>query len=456
MTRFLQKTLSETKILGKLFDDEPNPDSQLFNFPKFAIDLEKVLLSADAITPYSIVIHGDWGSGKTSLAKRVYESIKTEGKISDGTKLKVIWFDAWQYEKLDPVTALLRIIADAHKGHKAYSAFKKVAAGVGLGFLDLGLRVMSANMSSIKNIDELMTRFIGSQIEDIKTISDKLSELVKNERLVIFIDDLDRCSVENALEMLEAIKMFLNVKGIISLMIVDITKLERAWKLRYSNNLTATLEGKEHLDKIFQLRLSLPEKTSAQMEEYVKSLVSSLSDSEKLLIKEGCPRNPRKVKRILNLVYFLSSEASEDLRGKLFPMLIVWAILTVEFSEIVILIKSNWKTLIQMSLYSRHLDEFENLKLVIPNIRNVIKGATNVNLNGLTITYKQILQSTIEGFDKVLENESLFNFLKAIAKRYDMQVNNNNSDNVDRTLEKLYENEGKLLQEVLTFTGLIA
>jgi hypothetical protein len=331
-----------------------------------------------------------------------------------------------------------------------------VAAGVGLGFLDLGLRVMSANMSSIKNIDELMTRFIGSQIEDIKTISDKLSELVKNERLVIFIDDLDRCSVENALEMLEAIKMFLNVKGIISLMIVDITKLERAWKLRYSNNLTATLEGKEHLDKIFQLRLSLPEKTSAQMEEYVKSLVSSLSDSEKLLIKEGCPRNPRKVKRILNLVYFLSSEASEDLRGKLFPMLIVWAILTVEFSEIVILIKSNWKTLIQMSLYSRHLDEFENLKLVIPNIRNVIKGATNVNLNGLTITYKQILQSTIEGFDKVLENESLFNFLKAIAKRYDMQVNNNNSDNVDRTLEKLYENEGKLLQEVLTFTGLIA
>ena len=87
--------MTKPKIIEELLDDEPEIQSDLFNFPKFARDLENVLLSPDAKTPYSIVIHCDWGSGKTSLGKRIYENIKDNGKISDGTKLKVIWFDAW-------------------------------------------------------------------------------------------------------------------------------------------------------------------------------------------------------------------------------------------------------------------------------------------------------------------------------------------------------------------------
>ena len=247
---FLRK-LSKPKIIEELLDDEPEIQSDLFNFPKFARDLENVLLSPDAKTPYSIVIHGDWGSGKTSLGKRIYENIKDNGKISDGTKLKVIWFDAWQYEKLDPVTALLQIIAKKHRGHKAYLAFKRAAAGVGLGFADIFVRGVTANMSSLSNIHDIMIKFIGSQVDDIKTISEKLKDLLDNERLLIFIDDLDRCSIENVLEMLEAMKMFLSVEGIISLMMVDITKLERAWQLRYSNSQVAITEGKETFRHVY-------------------------------------------------------------------------------------------------------------------------------------------------------------------------------------------------------------
>ena len=110
--------MTTVEKLGKLLDDEPNTSSNLFNFPRFASDLENLLSAPDAITPFSIVVHGAWGSGKTSLIKRVFNSMEKKQKLSDNkTKLQVIWFDAWQYEKLDPVAALPQIIAKKYSGY---------------------------------------------------------------------------------------------------------------------------------------------------------------------------------------------------------------------------------------------------------------------------------------------------------------------------------------------------
>ena len=104
-----------------------------------------------------------------------------------------------------------------------------MAAGVGLVFADLALKIITTNKTSVSDIKDILTDHLSSNVEDIKTVPMKLRDLVKDERLVIFIDDLDRCTVENALDMLEAVKMFLNVEGVISIMAVDIQKLERAW-----------------------------------------------------------------------------------------------------------------------------------------------------------------------------------------------------------------------------------
>jgi hypothetical protein len=108
-----------------------------------------------------------------------------------------------------------------------------------------------------------------------------------------------------------------------------------------------------------------------------------------------------------------------------------------------------------MSLYARHLDGYENLKLIFPNMKRVIQDQTNVNLNGLTITYRHILVTTIDGFEKVLTNPELFAFLRSIGVFFEMRVNNNREENIQATLEKLYQNEGNLLKETLEFTGLI-
>jgi predicted KAP-like P-loop ATPase len=78
-----------------LIKDEPDLNSELFSFNKFATQLKNILLDASTPTPYMIGLHGEWGSGKTSLIYRSYEL--TKNNLPNNT-WKTIWFDAWEYE----------------------------------------------------------------------------------------------------------------------------------------------------------------------------------------------------------------------------------------------------------------------------------------------------------------------------------------------------------------------
>ena len=64
-----------------------------------------------------------------------------------------------------------------------------------------------------------------SQLKYIDQFQDEFSKLVKRhfakQRLVIFVDDLDRCMPEKAIEVLEAIKLFLDVEGCVFVLGID-------------------------------------------------------------------------------------------------------------------------------------------------------------------------------------------------------------------------------------------
>jgi len=136
--------------------------------------------------------------------------------------------------------------------------------------------------------------------------------------LVVIIDDLDRCLPESALQILEAIKLFLDVKKCVFLLAVDREVVEKAIAVKYkdlleiekitnnqSENFFSFL-GENYFDKIIHLAIPVPPLSENQVKLFLNELYSD--DDVKMCAKifsTGLPRNPRKIKRILQNFLFL-------------------------------------------------------------------------------------------------------------------------------------------------------
>jgi hypothetical protein len=359
---------------------------------------------------------------------------------------KFLWFDAWEYERLDPTLALMQNMANKFR---TKSKFVKALKGLLLVSSDIALqRTVELNLNEVQ-------RHFKDSVNNISTITEELEHMIGEKRMVVFIDDLDRCSIENILNILEAIKMFFNAKGAVFVFAVDMSKIESAWETKYRPSLIGSFEGRNYVDKIFQLKLSLPPKEESEIKQYVEMLSSSLPSKERQLIIDGCPANPRKIKRILNLVHFLSTVTQDNFEQYL-PLIIIWSIATTLFPELADMIKSNTNSLIQMSLMVNHLVDYEILLRNIDKIKKVIPDNTNVVVGNLPISYKHINQYTINGLEYVAKsNSAAFNFLKAVAKYYSIWVQNEKEQNLESTLEKNYNGIGTLLSDIIYKAGLI-
>jgi hypothetical protein len=133
-------------------------------------------------------------------------------------------------------------------------------------------------------------------------------------RLVIFIDDLDRCLPEQAVGVLEAIKVFLDMQGCIFVLGVDREIIERGIRVRYKEfaldaNRTAPLPigERDYLEKIVQVPFELPPLDETEIELFLNARLQGVvdlspDDSKRIatIMTAGLLRNPRKVKRTFN------------------------------------------------------------------------------------------------------------------------------------------------------------
>ena len=99
-------------------------------------------------------------------------------------------------------------------------------------------------------------------MEDIKDDLDDLQKTLKrnNGRILIVIDDLDRCEPEKAVEVLQAINLLLNFESFIVCLGIDARVITRAVERHYQDILReAGASGYEYLDKIVQIPFRIPE-----------------------------------------------------------------------------------------------------------------------------------------------------------------------------------------------------
>ena len=79
--------------------------------------------------------------------------------------------------------------------------------------------------------------------------------------VVIFIDDLDRCLPEKTVQILEAIKLFLNTEGFAFVLAADEEMIRRAVEAHYERSKIKDQRASDYLEKIFQVRFPLPDLT---------------------------------------------------------------------------------------------------------------------------------------------------------------------------------------------------
>ena len=181
-----------------------------------------------------------------------------------------------------------------------------------------------------------------------------------NGRLVIFIDDLDRCLPENAIQVFEAIKLFLAKKNCIFVLCVDKQSIEDAISLRYKDKLQ--MSGSKYLEKIIQLPFILPLAQPDNIKNYVKNLVGEAKiHRAENVITLGAGGNPRRIKRFVNTFSLLRAiSPRKDLDESVLAKLVM---IQLRFPDFYLLLCDNSKAIdqvLELSQGERKLPTFDS------------------------------------------------------------------------------------------------
>ncbi len=289
-------------------------------------------------TPTAIAIYGDWGTGKTSSMKWLEGLINEwneNGKTKDKTTIRTVWFYPWKYHDKDDVWRGLisEVILKGTeiKGAnvaRVTKAAKQFGLFLGKGFIHtlaaLKLKAGGGSVPAEAEFDLACIKdIIGEYDKNIHPEKAFLNEFEKsfeqwlketlgpNERMVIFIDDLDRCMPQVALGVLEALKLYLNIKQLIFVVGVDDKVIKQLVKKHYENLGLEEDKSGHYLAKMFQTEVTVGP-SEEQVVKYLDHHLNNVkyfqspylkTEEKKLfrdLINDLADRNPREVKRLIN------------------------------------------------------------------------------------------------------------------------------------------------------------
>lgn len=347
------------KSIGQhtLFTDNP-ADEPTADFDTYAKTISNFVRYSDP--HFTVGIYGDWGTGKTTLMKKIRQQLdwtKDEEdhnvKYSKDKKIITIWFNAWRYEREEhfATIALMRTIAYALARHDAFQPISKtILSGLKIIGMDVLKKLATDHIMTEQGFDSLLkninnkTEALNTLDKDtiyfdgLNTIKKQLEKIRKDEeyRIVVFIDDLDRCSPKRALEVLESIKVFLDIKGFVYIMGLSIKTVAKLISVDYSES---GIKGEDYIKKIIQIPIRIPPWNPIDIEKMISKLNGRFVGPYDVyllkyapLIAEGIETNPRELKSFMNNVMVV------------FDVLSIGQLSEKQFREILLLeiLKSRW------------------------------------------------------------------------------------------------------------------
>ena len=238
-----------------------------------------------------IAIYGSWGIGKSCLMKTIESNLPEN-------EFETVWFDTWKCEKDDNLPYSLlkymtkdKIVDKLKKNGRnileiGYNIFKSMVKGV-----DINLGIVSVKpgeaMEEVQKLDEERIK----KIEDNKCLWKKIDEFEEeysemtfnNKKLVVFLDDLDRCESENIINLISSIKLLLSVnKNIIFIIGIDKEAVTLALKNKYNNDFN---KADEYLEKIFPINFSIDNNIDVEnFEDSIVKIMNVSHEDSKMII----------------------------------------------------------------------------------------------------------------------------------------------------------------------------
>ena len=267
------------------------------------------ILETEAMLPVSIGVFGNWGAGKSSLLNLIEQQIKSGEWI-------VIKFDAWLYQGFDDArAALLEVIAshliqaaknDKTIWEKSKNLFARIdglrlaglvaegaALAAGLPTFGLVSKIFGTAQNALDGIqDETESKQV---VETVKEIVDSEKNLIKSKeqqtppkqidefrkeygeilqklgkKLVIVIDNLDRCLPANAIQTLEAIRLFLFLNRTAFIIAADEEMIRHSVAEHYKD--LSYRHQIDYLDKLIQIPIRVPKAGVLEIRAYLYML----------------------------------------------------------------------------------------------------------------------------------------------------------------------------------------
>lgn len=306
----------------QLWSDEP-ASTDLLAFGAVAETAVEAVLD-DTLDPIALGISGPWGSGKSTVLKLIKAELESRDAVGENEakpdeRILVVETDPWRYDPdvgakgtliLEVLNALTTEL-DAGEGVRGEveGALKKLTKRVNwVKALKLATRTsITLQLPGIDDLTSLVSEGDVDEASEPRNLDEfrrDFEELLADEhlshlrRVVVLVDDLDRCLPDTVVDTLETMRLFLSVPKMSFVIAADEDRVADALRDRYpaADGSAGETEApaRLYLHKIVQTTLRLPALSRFDTEAYLLLLLlqrrteADLADADFKQIVEGC------------------------------------------------------------------------------------------------------------------------------------------------------------------------
>jgi HEAT repeat protein len=314
------------------------PDDDLLGFNRSCIPTLVDIIEQQG-TPYTVAVYGPQGSGKTSLLRLTQQALEDKGH-------ETIWIGPGKYSQAENVRKAL--VGSVYAGLKTRIQVKTLSKQLReTGTLSAEvLDGLSHAGNPEAEIEQLFSTHPTSKDPFEERFTSLLDQLLEEgKRLVIFMDDLDRCSPQVLMEATNAIKLYLDMPRSVFVISASPDITERGVHRRFREHIPkegralekpdkgkeanipevgpALVGGRDCIEEIVQLSFPLPEPERQDLEGFIVVNAGKLGLKDDYkgwrpdlvnIVIAAAGSNPRNIKRLLASTHLCSRMA--EAKGK--------------------------------------------------------------------------------------------------------------------------------------------